>query len=67
MQFVNLGTIPLGAIAAGALASVAGTRASMWVMTAGFAVAGLVLALGPLRGRRDLPAPSWEAIPQLQP
>jgi MFS family permease len=66
MQFVNLGTIPLGAVAAGALASVAGTRASVWVTTVGFAVSGVVLALGPLRGRRDLPAPSWEAVPQLQ-
>jgi len=63
MQFVNYGTIPLGAIAAGALASVAGTRASLWVMTAAFAVSGLVLVLGPLRGRRDLPAPAWSAQP----
>jgi MFS family permease len=61
MQFVNLGTIPLGAVAAGALASVAGTRASLWVMTAGFAVSALVLVLGPLRGHRDLPAPTWSA------
>jgi hypothetical protein len=38
----------------------------VWVMTAGFAVSGLVLALGPLRGRRDLPAPTWAAEPQLQ-
>ncbi len=66
MQFVNLGTIPLGAVAAGALASLAGVRTSLWVMTAGFAVSGLVLVLGPLRGRRDLPEPSWEAVPQLQ-
>ena len=55
MQFVNFGTIPLGAVTAGALASVAGTRASLWVMAGGFAVSGLVLVLGPLRGRRDLP------------
>ena len=59
MQFVNLGTIPLGAVSAGALASVAGVRTSLWVMTAGFAVSALVLVLGPLRGRRDLPAPAW--------
>jgi predicted MFS family arabinose efflux permease len=61
MQFVNLGTIPIGAVAAGALASVAGTRASLWVMTAGFALSALVLVLGPLRGHRDLPAPTWSA------
>jgi len=29
-------------------------------------VAGLALVLGPLRGRRDLPDPSWDAVPQLQ-
>jgi len=66
MQFVNLGTIPLGAVAAGALASLAGVRTSLWVMTAGFAVSGLVLVLGPLRGRRDLPDRSWGSVPQLQ-
>ena len=66
MQFVNLGTIPLGAVAAGALASLAGVRTSLWVMTAGFAVSGLVLVLGPLRGRRDLPERSWDAVPVLQ-
>ena len=64
MQFVNLGTIPLGAVAAGALASVAGVRASLWVMTAGFALSALVLVLGPLRGRRDLPPPVWSAQPE---
>ena len=63
MQFVNLGTIPLGAVSAGALASVAGVRTSLWVMTAGFAVSALVLVLGPLRGRRDLPSPVWSGQP----
>jgi hypothetical protein len=66
MQFVNLGTIPLGVVAAGALASFAGVRTSLWVMTGGFAASGLVLVLGPLRGRRDLPDRSWAGVPQLQ-
>ena len=56
MQFVNLGTIPLGAVTAGVLAELVGTRPALWVLTVGFAASGLVLALGPLRGRRDLPS-----------
>jgi hypothetical protein len=58
MQFVNLGAIPLGAVLAGALAGPLGTRGAIAVMTAGYAFAGLILVLGPWRGRRDLPAAS---------
>ncbi len=55
MQFCNLGTIPVGAVLAGVLAEGLGTRAAMLTLTAGYAVSGLLLALGPLRGRVDLP------------
>lgn len=55
MQFANLGTIPLGALLAGALADGLGTRTGLAVLTCGYALTGLILALGPLRGRRDLP------------
>ena len=55
MQFVNLGAIPIGAVLGGATASLVGTRSAIWVMTIAYAVAGLILLLGPLRGRRDLP------------
>lgn len=55
MQFCNLGTIPLGALLAGALATGLGTRTALWVLTGAYACTGLILALGPLRGRRDLP------------
>ena len=54
-QVANLGTIPLGAVGAGLLAEQLGTRTAMGVCTAAFALTGLVLVLGPLRGRRDLP------------
>ncbi|MFC7382916.1 MFS transporter [Sphaerisporangium rhizosphaerae] len=56
MQFVNYGTIPLGALLGGALGGTIGTRPSMWVVTAGLALTGLILLIGPLRHRRDLPA-----------
>ena len=56
MQFANLGTIPVGAVGGGLLAEALGLRTAVVLLTAGYAVSGLVLALGPLRGRRDLPA-----------
>jgi MFS family permease len=56
MQFVNLGAIPIGAVLGGATAGLIGTRSAIGVMTAAYAMAGLILLLGPFRGRRDLPA-----------
>jgi predicted MFS family arabinose efflux permease len=58
MQFVNLGAIPLGAVLGGAAATAVGTRGAIWCMTVFYAAAGLILILGPWRGRRDLPAPA---------
>jgi MFS family permease len=55
MQFVNLGAIPVGAVLAGAAATAFGVRAAITIMTLGYAVSGLILLLGPLRGRRELP------------
>ena len=56
MQFVNFGAIPVGAVLGGALAGPLGTRYAIMVMAIGYAASGLILVLGPLRGRRDLPA-----------
>jgi hypothetical protein len=56
MQFVNMGAIPLGAVLGGAAAGAVGTRAAIAIMTIGYALAGLIIARGPWRGRRDLPA-----------
>ena len=52
---LNLGAVPLGAVLAGLLAQSAGTRQAIVLLTATYAASGLLLALGPLRGRRDLP------------
>ncbi|TDD45841.1 MFS transporter [Kribbella antibiotica] len=54
-SFVNYGTIPLGAVLGGALASALGIEAALWITTAGVPLAGLVLLFSPIRGRRDLP------------
>lgn len=55
MQFVNLGTIPIGAVLGGALATAAGVRWAIGVMSIAYAVSGLIILLGPLARRRDLP------------
>ncbi|MET7303394.1 MFS transporter [Embleya sp. NPDC005575] len=55
MQFVNYGTIPLGALLAGTLGSTIGIRPTMWVMAAAIPAMGLILVLSPVRRCRDLP------------
>jgi predicted MFS family arabinose efflux permease len=55
MQLVNYGTIPLGAVLGGALGTALGVRPAMWMITAGLALTGLILLVGPLHQRRDLP------------
>lgn len=55
IQTLNLAGIPLGAVLAGTLATTVGTRPALWALTSAYAATGLILLLGPLRGRRDLP------------
>ena len=60
MQMVNYGTIPLGAVLGGVLGTTLGLRPAIWAIMAGLALSGLILLVGPLRQRRDLPTgPSW--------
>ncbi|NES12145.1 MULTISPECIES: MFS transporter [Micromonospora] len=56
MQLLNYGTIPLAAVAAGALGAAWGPAGAIRLMTAGLALTPLILLIGPLRRRRDLPA-----------
>lgn len=56
MQLLNYGTIPLAAVAAGALGAAFGTGTAVGVMTGWLALTPLILLVGPLRRRRDLPA-----------
>jgi MFS family permease len=51
----NYGTMPLGAVLAGGVASMIGIRGAMWAMTALLPVAALLLVFSPLRGMRTLP------------
>ncbi|MFI0797106.1 MFS transporter [Micromonospora rubida] len=55
MHLLNYGTIPLGALLAGALGTSLGLRATMWIMAVGLVAAVVVLLVSPIRRRRDLP------------
>ncbi|MFI7605246.1 MFS transporter [Micromonospora sp. NPDC049366] len=56
MQLLNYGTIPVAALAAGALGSAYGARTAVLAMTGWLAATPLIMLIGPLRRRRDLPA-----------
>jgi MFS family permease len=55
-RFVSWGALPLGAAAAGFVASVAGLPVALWVVCAGMLLGPLVLLSSPLRGQRDFVA-----------
>ncbi|HET6859626.1 MAG TPA: MFS transporter [Streptomyces sp.] len=57
LRFLMWGTLPLGAIAGGAVAEAFGARTALWICAAGFLLVPLPLLLSPLRRMRDLPPP----------
>lgn len=67
-MMLNHSTIPLGSLLGGLLGDALGLRPTMWIMTGAVASCWLILALGPMRRRRDLP-PAYEAgpVPALAP
>ncbi|MER7768480.1 MFS transporter [Kitasatospora sp. NPDC096140] len=58
----NHATIPLGALAGGALGAAIGLRATMWVMTGLLALCAVLPLLSPLRTVRDLPGGAAEPV-----
>jgi len=56
LRFLMWGTLPLGALAGGALAEAFGARTALAWCAAGFLVVPLPLLLSPLRRMRNLPA-----------
>ncbi len=58
MQFLNYGSIPLGAVLAGGVATVLGLRTAVALAMGVLLLAALTLLLGPLRHTRDLPTRS---------
>jgi MFS family permease len=55
-RFLSFGSIPLGSLLAGGLATVLGVRAALWVAMALFALSGTLLLRRVFLARRDLPA-----------
>ncbi|MFF4816403.1 MFS transporter [Kitasatospora sp. NPDC001309] len=55
MRFLVWGTLPIGALAGGAVADWAGPRAALWLCAVGFLLVPVPLLLSPLRRMRDLP------------
>ncbi|MFE7122107.1 MFS transporter [Streptomyces sp. NPDC057654] len=55
-RFLVWGTMPLGALAGGAVAGAYGPRAAVWVCAVGFLAVPLPLLFSRLRTMRDLPA-----------
>ncbi|WP_035804916.1 MFS transporter [Kitasatospora mediocidica] len=55
MRFLVWGTMPLGALAGGAVAAAAGPRAALWLCAAGMLAVPLPLLLSPLRAMREMP------------
>jgi MFS family permease len=57
-RFLAWAALPLGGVIGGAMGTVLGLRATMWLTAAGLLAASLLLVLSPVRRVRDLPAES---------
>jgi MFS family permease len=56
ISVASFGAIPFGSLLGGVLGTALGLRPTLWLLTAGLAVTPLLLLIGPLRARHDLPA-----------
>jgi MFS family permease len=63
MRWVVWGTIPLGALAGGAIATEWGLKAALWVGAIGAAFTFLPIALSSIPAIREMPAPVEEPTP----
>jgi hypothetical protein len=57
MRFIVWGTIPIGMIVGGAIATVAGVTTAIWIGAIGGLFAFLPVFLGPVRGLKVIPDP----------
>ncbi|MFG2373166.1 MFS transporter [Streptomyces sp. NPDC048504] len=62
-RWITWGTLPLGGVVGGALATALGVQATLWIAVAGGCCAGLWLFFSPLRGMRDIPLGKPEPAP----
>jgi hypothetical protein len=63
MRFLVWGTIPLGSLTGGALASTIGLRETLFVGAAGGFTSFLPIVCSPIRGLRDFPEPEEPLLP----
>jgi MFS family permease len=56
MQFLIWGAMPLGGVLGGAVATLAGFRAALWLNGVAIALSALILLASPLRRMRELPS-----------
>jgi MFS family permease len=63
MRFIVWGTIPLGQIVGGFLASIIGLHNTIWVGAIGSLIAFVPVALSPVRELTDMPAPVGDGEP----
>jgi Na+/melibiose symporter-like transporter len=55
MRFVLFGTVPLGGLLGGALATAIAIRPALWILTGASLLPAIILVASPLRRMRDLP------------
>lgn len=54
-QAFNFGTMPIGALLAGAVGAAIGVRSTLWIAGVGFSLVGVLLYISPIRRSRNLP------------
>jgi hypothetical protein len=62
MRFIVWGTIPVGSILGGVVATIFGLRTAIWVGAAGMVLALVPLLLSPVRSLRDMPTPAEDPV-----
>jgi MFS family permease len=63
IRWIVWGTLPLGGLIGGALGTVLGVRATIWIGVSGSWAAGLWVLFSPLRHMRDVPGPGEQYGP----
>jgi hypothetical protein len=63
MRWIVWGTLPLGQLAGGAIASAYGLRTALWVGAIGSFFTFLPVLLSPVRELREMPEPVHEPTP----
>lgn len=62
MRFLVWGTMPLGSLTGGALASTVGLHAAIWIGALGSAFTFLPILLSPIRSLKEMPSPVEEPL-----